>query len=459
MTIEELIYLREAGARARVLGLAGHENAYLSDYNVPKGGSEALGDRLALLDALKYGWKAEKAGREGNLVTPRQQSPARASAPRRDLTGLFTKCLTKPCLIAFCAVATPSVSSAQSIEGFRLGDDKIALQRLGEPSETKADGAFTTLSFHGSDGVDLEATYQKPSNLLVALQATWPKDSAGPSTGYGDLTFGETSLTEIRSQMGSRGILYGSKSPVVASSNGTIDILSYFDVSGTDTVATFVTSIDSDQAARLKATFGADAYKNAPAAAKLTTISVSRREYLEKSHGTRRTLDIGYRAISWTSQEATSKHPAISLARIKPGQLPVFRTYSGPNNFPDFTGRDNEFSNFRTRITDGMSGGPSFAGEYSVIQIGCGTGCSFAYVGNNRTGQVFDVPVGGEDNMYLSLRYQLDSRLLVAQWADYDASKCYVQFFGFDDGEWTDLLKHEVGTMDDCFKTIAENVR
>lgn len=457
MTIEELIDRQEAGARARVLGLACHQNPYPSDYNVPQGDSEALDDWLARLDAWKFGWKAEKASCEDNLVTPRQ-SPARASAPRRDLTGLFTKCLTKLCLIAFFAVTTPSVSGAQSIEGFRLGDDKIALQRLGAPSETKADGAFTTLTYHGSDGVDLEATYQKPSNLLIALKATWPKDVAGPSTGYGDLTFGETSLSEIRSQMGSRGILYGSKSPV-ASSNGTIDIVSYFDVSGTDTVATFVTSIDSDQAARLKATFGADAYKNAPAAAKLRTISISRREYLEKSQGTKRTLDIGYRAISWTSQETTSKHPAISLARIKPGQIPVFRTYAGPNNFPDFTGRDKEFSNFRTRITDGMSGGPSFAGEYSVIQIGCGTGCSFAYVGNNRTGQVFDVPVGGEDNMYLSLRYQLDSRLLVAQWADYDASKCYVQFFGFDDGEWTDLLKHEVGTMDDCFRTIAENVR
>ncbi|MBX5157689.1 hypothetical protein HJB89_11205 [Rhizobium sp. NZLR8] len=369
------------------------------------------------------------------------------------------QCLTKLSLIAFFAVTTPSVSGAQSIEGFRLGDDKIALQRLGVPSETKVDGAFTTLAYHGPDGIDINATYQKPSNRLVALQATWPKDAVGPSTGYGDLTFGKTTLSEIRSQMGSKGILYGSQSPVVTSAEGAINILSYFDVSGTDTVATFVTSIDSDEAATLKATFGADAYKNAPAAAKLRTISLSRREYLENSHGSKRTLDVGYRAISWTSKDTTSKHPAISLARIKPAQLPVFRTYSGPNNFPDFTGRDKEFSNFRTRITDGMSGGPSFAGEYSVIQIGCGTGCSFAYVGNNRTGQVFNVPVGGEDNMYLSLRYQLDSRLLVAQWADYDASKCYVQFFGFDDGEWSDLLKREVGSMDDCFKTIAQNVR
>jgi hypothetical protein len=351
-----------------------------------------------------------------------------------------------------------SVACAQSIEGFGLGDDKATLQRLGAPSETQGDGAFTTLTYHGSDGVDLKATYQKPSNRLVALEATWSKQGVGPSTGYRALTFGQTSLDEIRTQMGSKGILYGSQAPVVASSNGLVDILSYFDVSGTDAVATFVTSIESEEVGRLKASSGADAYKSAPAAAKLRTIGIYRREYLERTKGTKRTLDIGYRAISWSSREVTSDRPPISLARIKPGQLPVFRTYSGPNNLPDFNDRDREFSNFRTRITDGMTGGPSFAGEYSVIQIGCGTGCSFAYVGNNRTGQVFNVPVGGEDNMYLSLKYQLDSRLLVAQWADYDASKCYVQFFGFDDGEWTDLMKHEVGPMDDCFKTIAENV-
>ncbi|PKA43196.1 hypothetical protein CWR43_14205 [Rhizobium sullae] len=362
-------------------------------------------------------------------------------------------------MAALFAIFSATSLSAQSIEGFRLGDDKGVLQRLGTAAAAKSDSAFTTLTFHLNNRVDLDVTYQKPSNRLVALLASWHGTGDGPSASYDGFTFGKTSLADLRSKMGASGILYGSTPPVVASSSGTIKIVSYYDVSATDYVASFVTSISRDEAKRLKEQYNQYAYRNAGTSAKLSAIGISRREYLEKSQGSDRTLDIGYKPISWTSSDlALVTLRSISLAKIKQSQLPVFRIYSGPNNFPDFSGRDKEFSNFRTRITNGMTDGPSFAGEYSVIQIGCGTGCSFAYIGNNRTGEVHELPVGGEGNMYLTLKYQLDSRLLVAQWGDYDASKCYIQFFSFDDGAWTDLLKHEVGPMDNCYKTIAENV-
>ncbi|MES5097868.1 hypothetical protein ABUK73_06530 [Agrobacterium sp. BA1120] len=359
-------------------------------------------------------------------------------------------------MLALLPVASGAV--AQSISGFYLGEDKGGLQRLGNPVRTKSDGSFTTQSYLGSDGIELKATFENQSNQIVALETTWPRASIGPLAGYGGLTFGKTSLGEIRSQLGSKGILYASQPPVVVLGDS-IAVLSYFEVSGTDAVAAFFTSISGSDAALLKASFGVNAYKNSPEAAKLRTIGVFKRDYLERGQGTKRILDIGYREIPWSPPLMAPKQAAISLARIKPGQLPVFRQYSGPKNFPDFTGRDKEFSNFRTRITEGMGADPSFAGEYAVIQIGCGTGCSIAYLGNSRTGQVFKVPVGGENNMYLSLQYQLDSRLLVSQWANHDADKCFVQFFDFDDGEWTELLKHEVGPTDDCFKTIAENLR
>jgi hypothetical protein len=364
-----------------------------------------------------------------------------------------------PILAAAFTIFAVTPLSAQSLEGFHLGDDKAVLQRLGTAATTKADGAFTTLTFHRDNGVELEATYQKPSNRLVALRASWNQTGEGPSAYYGNFIFGKTSLAELRSQTGANGILYRLKPQVAASSSGMINIVSYYDVTATDYVASFVTSISRDEVKRLKVQYNQDAYLNAATSAKLSAIGISRREYLEKSEGSDRALDDGYKPISWTSSGlAPATHPSISLAKIKPSQLPVFRIYSGPNNFPDFSGRDKDFSNFRTRITNGMSDGPSFAGEYSVIQIGCGTGCSFAYIGNNRTGEIHELPVGGEGNMYLTLKYQLDSRLLVAQWGDYESSKCYVQFFSLDDDTWTDLLKHEVGPIDNCYKTIAENV-
>ncbi|MBX5213976.1 hypothetical protein HJB90_08970 [Rhizobium sp. NLR10a] len=69
MTIEELIDIQEAGARARVLGLNANENPYLSPYRMPTGDAGSLGDWLARHDAWKFGWEAEDASREGKIAT------------------------------------------------------------------------------------------------------------------------------------------------------------------------------------------------------------------------------------------------------------------------------------------------------------------------------------------------------------------------------------------------------
>lgn len=86
----------------------------------------------------------------------------------------------------------------------------------------------------------------------------------------------------------------------------------------------------------------------------------------------------------------------------------------GKTRLPEFNGRDKKYKNYRTRIRNGLNEGPNFAGHYSVVQIGCGTGCSFAFIADNQTGQVFDFPRGGEDNMYMQLLFKSDSRLIAA---------------------------------------------
>lgn len=146
-------------------------------------------------------------------------------------------------------------------------------------------------------------------------------------------------------------------------------------------------------------------------------------------------------------------------AKFSPADYPAQAILSGRSLLPDFRGRDRDFNTFRTRIRDGMRAGPNYAGRYSVIQIGCGTGCSFAIVGDNQTGRPMKFPRGGEDNMYLQLSFQLDSRLIAAQWANYEGGKCYVEWFDFDDGHWKPLAKVEVGGIDACYKEISENTR
>lgn len=53
---------------------------------------------------------------------------------------------------------------------------------------------------------------------------------------------------------------------------------------------------------------------------------------------------------------------------------------TGASKLPDFSGRDADFRLYRTRIREGVAQGVNFAGHYSLIEIGCGTSCRFAFV-------------------------------------------------------------------------------
>lgn len=140
-------------------------------------------------------------------------------------------------------------------------------------------------------------------------------------------------------------------------------------------------------------------------------------------------------------------------------QYPATGRFTGKTKLPDFRGRDRKFNTFRTRIRDGMREGPNFAGHYSVVQIGCGTGCLFAIVGDNNTGKPANFPRGGEENSSMQLHFELGSRLLAAQWLDYNANKCVVEFFDYDRKTWNLVRKVEVGLSDACYQSIADNLR
>jgi len=102
--------------------------------------------------------------------------------------------------------------------------------------------------------------------------------------------------------------------------------------------------------------------------------------------------------------------------------LQTERVYQGPIRLPDFAGRDRKFNDFRSRIRDGMRTGPDFAGHYAIIQIGCGTSCNFAYVGDVSTGQVFDFPYGGESNQQMQVFRSPKSNRALVLWVK--AGRC-----------------------------------
>lgn len=112
---------------------------------------------------------------------------------------------------------------------------------------------------------------------------------------------------------------------------------------------------------------------------------------------------------------------AISEVPAAQAQTSASRDYRAP----DFAGRDKAYSYLRTRIHEGMREGANFNGHYTIVRIGCGSGCSNNLLVNRKTGQIHPIPFGGEDQQMLTFRHSVRSDMLTAIWTDYE--QCYSQ--------------------------------
>lgn len=128
--------------------------------------------------------------------------------------------------------------------------------------------------------------------------------------------------------------------------------------------------------------------------------------------------------------------------------LPMDRVYQGPIHLPDFSGRDRAYVNYRTRITNEMKTGPNFAGHYAIVEIGCGTSCRFAFVGDVATGQVFGFPYGGEDYYLLQLQYGVKSNYVSARWIE--NGSCYSDYITWNGKEFISSGKNIIGPQEKC---------
>lgn len=80
---------------------------------------------------------------------------------------------------------------------------------------------------------------------------------------------------------------------------------------------------------------------------------------------------------------------------------------------------------FRTAIRRQAVNGPDFAGEYTIVEHGCGACCKGFFIVNARTGKVYKRPFyitchykeGVPAYGYVGLDYRLDSKLLIVSGA------------------------------------------
>jgi hypothetical protein len=130
---------------------------------------------------------------------------------------------------------------------------------------------------------------------------------------------------------------------------------------------------------------------------------------------------------------------------------PVREIYKGPVASVRLDSRKARM--FRTRLREDSRGGPNFAGRYTVVVWGCGTGCAQMGVVDARNGRVYFPPVeymdipDTEDAEARSRVFRLDSRLLVITKNLYDGQGTYTAYyFLFDGGRFRLLRKAEERT-------------
>ncbi len=110
----------------------------------------------------------------------------------------------------------------------------------------------------------------------------------------------------------------------------------------------------------------------------------------------------------------------VSVAAV-PARAADFKDYPAKPAFghvvtPTFTGRNRKHRDYRTMFRWGFKSAPRFAGHYALMGAGCGTGCTFTWLGDLTTGAIYDFPRSGETYADLDLDFHPDSRLLRARW-------------------------------------------
>ena len=127
----------------------------------------------------------------------------------------------------------------------------------------------------------------------------------------------------------------------------------------------------------------------------------------------------------------------IPIARFAKGlkfsDYPV-AVYKGPRKLPRFSGDQRQYAFFETRIRNSVKEGPAFAGDMGVAYFGCGTDCTMGYITNVRTGRIYELPGGGDDNPDFRIDFRAGSRLMKTLWRKgySDNPTCVQEFY-----EWT----------------------
>jgi hypothetical protein len=111
-------------------------------------------------------------------------------------------------------------------------------------------------------------------------------------------------------------------------------------------------------------------------------------------------------------------------------RFPVHRLYRGKPAQPKLTTPTQR--EFRTVLRNGAKKGPNFAGQFTVVEWGCGSNCVVFAVIDARTGKVFDNDMPLINDEYpCGLSYRVESTLFVVEKSSTPDGTCQPELYNW----------------------------
>lgn len=139
---------------------------------------------------------------------------------------------------AFVAIALLGAvpAAAQSLAGLKIGDDAGAARALGLPTDTDRQQGYALSRWRLASGNDLSISAEA-ADRIVFMEMNWGGTPAGRAAGLFGFGFGATTLSDIRKKLGSRGITFRKRAPIMNTAEGIV-MLSSYEVG--EVIATFI---------------------------------------------------------------------------------------------------------------------------------------------------------------------------------------------------------------------------
>jgi hypothetical protein len=128
--------------------------------------------------------------------------------------------------LAAFAVFFAGAAAAQSFAGLSVGDDAAKAKALGLPSDTERQKGYALSRWRLADGNDLSLAAE-PDGQIAFMETNWGGTPEGRAAGLFGFTFGTTSLAAIRKKLGSNGMSFRSRAPVMNTTQGLVMMNSY----------------------------------------------------------------------------------------------------------------------------------------------------------------------------------------------------------------------------------------